>query len=729
MQYFAYALVVWSILAFCGLPLAGLLLPRELRRLALPAAPLFGYAYIVFVSYHLYRMNVGGTNLYAPYLLLPPLAAVLVPAVRRRLALSTLCNRDAFLMIAFAAVSFLTVSAVLLPADGRAVAMSIGNLDIVEYACDARYLQEFARNTTIGYMGESGWYMHAGDAFWFGPSLIAAVMSTLTSSEPFRLQSLVIAIMACQGAAFVYAIARDSLSLERPAASAVALLYALNPIVAFTVWEAFGAHTTSMTLMLAAIHLMMLAQSRPPEVRPQARYLPAIVLLSSAMLVTYHFMVAIVAALITCYILVLALVERSPRRLATGALLLAAAMTATALLNPLRVASMLGTLAVLGNVNVDWFIPWLSPDEQLGFNAHVKLIGGELPIVAHWLQALAFLLLTLALVLHLVRRRGPPSHLAFVFGLAFPALMLGLYYAAGDAKGGMFGGYRSYKITSTFLAFTLLAYGLFFGMRHLRWRRTTMAVGAALTAALIALAANDLHDLVGFANRETFVPPEELTALHKIEAMDSVSGIDVMDDGNFELFWIHYFTLRKPQIFARSLYGRVAGAFNEPFRLGRDPRVGPVGRGDIFEVESAGCDELMPVTSQYSLCRAKPNADVTVTADKGWREPEPLWRWSGPSADVIVDNRLPGMRARIKALYDPLRPGEALALHVNGEPVPVEESGNLLVSAPVMLATGRNLLHFTTRPEPMPTMAPLDDRSRDVMWRSISIEFPGGPAE
>jgi len=732
MQYFAYALAIWSVLVLCGLPLAGVLLPRELRRLALPVAPLLGYSYVVFVAYHIFRMNVGGTDLYAPYLLLPPLAAFLVPAVRRRLARAILCNRDALLMVAFAAVSFLAVSTVFLLVRGRTVAMSIGNLDIAEYASDARYLQEFARNTTIGYMGQSDWFMNAGDAFWFGPSLFAAVMSTLTFSEPFRLQSIVINVMACQGAAFVYAIARDSLSLERPAASVLALLYAMNPIIAFTVWQSFGAQTTSMALMLAIVHLTMLAESEPPEIRLQARYLPAIVLLFSAMLVTYHFMVAVVAALLGCYILALALAERSPRRLATGALLLAAAMLATGLLNPLRVVAALSTLSVLVEINTGWLIPWLGPDAQLGFNAYAKLIGGDLEIGARWSQALAFLL-TLALVLHLVRRRGPPSHPSFVLGLAFPAFMLGLYYAAGEAQGGLFGGYRSYKISSTFLAFTLLAYGLCFGVARVRWRRTVMAAGAALSAALVVLAASDLRELVGFANREVFVPSEELTALRGIEAMDAVSGINVMDDDNFELFWIHYFTLRKLQIFARFPYGwRVVTAFNEPYTLGRDPRVAPVGGGDIFEVESAGCDELLRVTSRYSLCRAKPNTSVTVTADIGWWEPERFWRWSGRSgrnADVIIDNRLPGMRARIKALYGPLRPGDALALYVNGEPTPVEESSSALVSAPVVLATGRNLVRFTARLEPMPPIPTVDDRVRGVMWRRISIEFPDRPAE
>src|SRR5271169_3861879 len=110
MQYIAYSIAVWLILLVCGLPLAFILLPRALKRLALPAAPVFGYSYIVFVGYYLYRTNIGGTDVYAPYMLIPPLAALLVLIGCGRLPLARLLNRRSIPMIGFAALSFLAVS-------------------------------------------------------------------------------------------------------------------------------------------------------------------------------------------------------------------------------------------------------------------------------------------------------------------------------------------------------------------------------------------------------------------------------------------------------------------------------------------------------------------------------------------------------------------------------------------------------------------------------------------
>ena len=53
MQYLAYSIAVL-------LALALILLPRELRQRALPASPLLGSAYIVFVAHYKYRANIGG---------------------------------------------------------------------------------------------------------------------------------------------------------------------------------------------------------------------------------------------------------------------------------------------------------------------------------------------------------------------------------------------------------------------------------------------------------------------------------------------------------------------------------------------------------------------------------------------------------------------------------------------------------------------------------------------
>ena len=74
------------------------------------------------------------------------------------------------------------------------------------------------------------------------------------------------------------------------------------------------------------------------------------------------------------------------------------------------------------------------------------------------------ILLMVPVFIYLIRERKP-LHLAFVVGLAIPAFLFGLFYAVQEADQGVLGSYRSFKITSTFLAFTLISFGLWFGSR------------------------------------------------------------------------------------------------------------------------------------------------------------------------------------------------------------------------------------------------------------------------
>src|SRR5437588_12828892 len=104
----------------CGLPLAFVLLPRGLRHLVVPMAPIFRYSYIVYVGYFFYRSNIGGTDFYAPFLLGPPVVGLLLLIWRRRLPAARIFGHQAMLMAALAVLSFLFLSSVFMLAQGRA---------------------------------------------------------------------------------------------------------------------------------------------------------------------------------------------------------------------------------------------------------------------------------------------------------------------------------------------------------------------------------------------------------------------------------------------------------------------------------------------------------------------------------------------------------------------------------------------------------------------------------
>ncbi|MDC0986206.1 hypothetical protein OAS67_02815 [Alphaproteobacteria bacterium] len=85
-----------------------------------------------------------------------------------------------------------------------ALALAISNLDVAELAVESRYLQEFPRDAQIGFMCQTGWLQHVGNVIWFGPSLIVAFISTLLNNEPYKLQTLVMNVIAAQGAGILF---------------------------------------------------------------------------------------------------------------------------------------------------------------------------------------------------------------------------------------------------------------------------------------------------------------------------------------------------------------------------------------------------------------------------------------------------------------------------------------------------------------------------------------------
>ena len=728
MQFFAYAIAVWSIIILCGLPFALILLPPKLRPLALGMAPTFGYCYIVYSGYLLYRSDIGGTDLYWPLIICIPVSLLAWLAWRRRILSSLIFGEHAISMLLCAALSFAALSSFYMLANGRAVSMAISNLDIAELASVSRYLQEFARNTTIGFMGQSGHFLVTGDEIWFGPSLIAAFMSSVTFSDPFRLQSLAMAVVASQGAAFVYIIVKDTLSLDRRIAFGVALLYATSPVVAFVVWQSFGGQMLATSLMLAITYLVTRALTEAADVKAQFLYLPSIVLLLSGLLETYHFMVGIICGLLAIYVMIVAACEISLRRLSVGAALLISAVALTVLFNPLRIPGIVANVPMLLSSN-GWFIPWLSPDVQLGLNAADVLTGDTQITTYRILAILIVVALALATALHLIRIKKQPAHIAFVLGLAAPVFLLGLFFAVREHENGILGSYRSFKITASFSAFILIGLSLWMGgaarNRRLPWRAIGLLVGLILIIANVV----SLGALVSISREMAFLPPEHLRQIQKIKSMDNVTGISIMRDDSFDMFWAHYFTLKKRQFFQSFPYGgRAAGVVTERYRLQPVPSAST--SGDIFVLNDGYCRKSSPVTARVQLCDLENDFNVSIAPGDGWWDEEhgegQAWRWSGKNgryADVIIETATPGSEVIIKASYGALRSGNSISMTVNGGPVAAQMTETSLVSQPIRLDRTRNFLRFTEALDPEPAKQP-DSRMLGVLWKRISIE-PG----
>ncbi|MDO8478765.1 MAG: hypothetical protein Q7W02_21715 [Candidatus Rokubacteria bacterium] len=742
MEYYYYSVLSWLLLLVCGLPFSFAWLPRPLKRYSLAFAPSIGYCYVVFVTYYGYRSNLAPISAYAFSVLALPvilLALYAVGVLRAPAEVREICNARVGLITALTVVGFVVVSIPFLAKHGQATSLSLGNLDIAELAGASRFLQEFARNSQVGFLGQGGHFAWTSDDVWFGPSAIVAFASSILSSEPYKLQSLVMNVLACQGIPFLYLLARESLAFSRASAIGVTLLYAINPVVVYTVWQSFGGQMISMGLMLALLFLHTFALREGSTVRDYLPFAPAVVIFFSGLLLTYHFMLLVIGALLVAYT---AVHEVVARRLSKGLKLAAVVLVllgVSLLLNPFRLRSIGIALSWLAGGNNGWFIPWLSPDvlvgggvvssDAVGPDPARIFLAGQMPSGRAWFVAMAVAAFVVSVV-HAARGMERRTHLSFLLGLFVPLFLVGLYFAVVGSEGGILGSYRSSKITATFSGVTLL--GLALGFQTTSWRDSRLKVlfaGVCFIAVAVASVKSD-KDLVRFMAEQAFVLPEEIVELKKIESLPFVKGINVLDTDNFTLFWINYFTMRKPQVYQRFPYGgRPVGFLSQDYYLAMTPAARSSAR-DIFFVEATDYKIKYDINPWFVLYQGA-DSDLTLSPGEGWSGSERTHRWcgnDGRSCSVFVDSRTEGVKVSLETRYLWRRDGETISVAVNGQPVRSSETKRMLVTEPFSLRAGRNVVKFTSSLDPV-LRSPHDPRMLLIAWQSIVVRLPKSATE
>lgn len=732
MEYILFSFLTWLILSSAGLPICLIALPPLLRKYSLLFAPLLGYCYFVFVSYYLYRLNIGGTDIYAVPLFSIPiliLAGLVILRQETRGAFFSALNKEAAGVMGLAVFAFVIVSAPFFAASsGRALAMAMSNLDIAELAVVSRYLQEFVPNTQEGFMGQTGHLMWTCRDVWFGPSAIVAIISSLIHAGPYQLQSLVMDIVAVQAVVFVYLMAKLILDFRSLGATVLAILYAISPVPLFTIWQSFGGQMFAMSLMLA---LFLVQTYNLKDAGPHGslvRCFTTTVILLSGIILSYHFMLPISGMLLAGYFVCFAIFSRQWKRARNGGLLLIAAYLICAALNPMRIKSLIDSLAMLNNGNNGWFIPWLSPDVILGANADTLFVGiGDLNDRAVWAAIAALPLLLTSW--YLIRTPQAIWARSFVLGLAVPAILVGFWYAYLGQQNGLWGGYRSFKITASFSALTLLSGAIAF--RGCSWgNRRLLAVVAASLAVITASASwTSMRELARFTQEHAFLPDTELKALKKIEALPFVKGINVMDADNFSLLWTNYFTLKIRQAYQRFPYGgRPVGLLNQEYSLAKNAAAAQAAgqsQQGIFSVESTSFEAKYVLSSWYNLYKAQENRDVILTPAEGWWPAEPTHRWSGSNGavcSIYIDAKSPNIPVRLQASFFDLRDKNFISAKVNGKPIKVTHDKVSLLSEIFLLQSGRNVVEFCTTVLPSDPPA-WDPRTLSVAWTSVIIKF------
>lgn len=704
-------------------------MPKALHSQTLVTAPLLGYCYITFFGYYFYRSNIGGTNSYVWFLTIPPLILLIAyfafSIFSHNLRLSELADTDTMLAIICSVVAWLAMSWLYFDLGNPLLSLDISNLDVAELAVNSRYLQEFPRDTHIGFMGQSSTLMQTGDEIWFGPSLIVAYFSALLKTEPYKLQTLVMFVIAAQGGGAFFLLARQLPWMKRSLSVAFALLYAISPAVIYIAWQSFGAQMITVPIILTIFYLYSYSINTFSGNRKLTPILAPFVLLFSGILVTYHYMAAILIALLGFYGAVLSIIERSWRRLLTQSLFITALLILVSALNPFRILAIYHSIAML-NSNNGWFIPWISPIIQLGLYANHVFVGDYSYLNKFFDYGLSLILFTF-IIWHLIfRPKKECAQLAFFLGLFLPIFLLGLYFAITGQQNGVLGGYRSFKISSTFTAITLLTLTIPLSHPFFENTKRRKLISFCCIGLFCLFSIFSLRQILSESLNNVYLLPHSVTELSRIETMNQVSGINILDMGNFTDLWANYFLLRKPQVFQRFPYGgRITGELNQPFTLIANYQSFKSTNAsvNIFKVINLNIGKnKIHINNTFSLIPAN-EGGINLTPGKGWWDPEPTLQWSGRDgrvAEIFVDVQVP-LDLKFSGEHQKLRPNDKLAFFLDGTPLNVKTSNISFRTGVLRLQKGRHRFKILSLLAPSgPT--PWDGRTLGVAWRSFVAE-------
>ncbi|MBS0662663.1 MAG: hypothetical protein JSR48_05320 [Verrucomicrobia bacterium] len=647
----AYGLLLHLLLWGAGAAI--LLAPARWRRFWPAFAAPMGIALQSAVVWAGAYAGLTGTDTYARWSLLLPLA-LLVVAVRRR---GGRVRREAAAWWGVALAMALALGALVGPmaqASRELTTVSLGSCDAADYAAGARVLQEFARSDRSGFLGLTEVVRVASVDnfydFWlrlnhFTPSALIAFNDSVFGLRPHELTGLLAAVLLVATLPGVYWLARTVVRLRPAAAIWVAAVYGFSPVTWYAVAHvAIGQQLAALAIVYLTWAGVALARNRPTWALAGVLVMAYWIILGG-----YNFIVLV------C--LVPALTFAGGRTLRTGAWGRLARWCAV-LLVPLalcgavftqRTLGLLERFQLFGQFDFGWRIPVVTPEGWLG------AVGGTslAPLPLAW-RILAALVLAGVLGVALARdwrRRG---------GLTFAVIALVVPVMAGyaflEVRGvvrGTNASYDAYKILAVFFPGLLVAAAAWTRLAGSAARPLRLLAWLCVAGFTVATAAAARDFMRHFRNPPLIVTPA-MAQLQLIESRPEVTSINLEIGDFWTRLWANAFLLRRPQYFPTHTY---EGRLNTPLR-------GEWELNDqLASLTSPSATDTQRIGRAYNLLRRASPYYLRVELTDGWYPLESLpragrqWRWSKGDAVVRVLNphatsRTVTVRLRARSLVD-----------------------------------------------------------------------------
>ena len=618
---------------FWGLGPACLVLPRVWRRAWWVFAPGLGLALQSAVVWAGAHTAVPGTDAYARWSELLPLALI---ALAIWLGRAPAKSRGALGVLLVAVVAgWLLVSPMAQPGRGL-TASSLGSCDHADYAAGARVFQEFSRDDHTGFLGlPEVTRVRSADYFFdfwlrlnhFTPSALLAHNATVFGTESYRLISVTAAVLVLLNLPVVLWLARVALGVRGRWLPGVVVLYAISPLNAYAVHQgALGQLYAAQGI--ACLTLAIFGAER--AARRRQRLWPYFFLLLAAFWIlagSYNFILLVCLAPAGAWLFAQLTGPRDLRALVRFIGLVAAALGACGVMFWGRFDGLLERFSLFEQYNFGWVVPVFSPEGWLGILRDTGLHAW--PQVVRISLSTAVVILWLAGLVALGRRGNRRAQAAAA--LVVPVI-LGWSILARETAVRANASYDAYKLLAVFYPGLLIGLLCWLPAAQRAGRRVQLAAAAALTLILTANFA-----VAGDFRRQMAAPPlrvDRTTAeLIRLESDPQVTSLNMLVDDYWSRLWANAFLLRKAQYFTIHTYeGRLNTALKGEWNLS----------DSLLRVVPLHVTDYLPFNERFHLVRAGAPGLMAARFAAGWHGEEHLganrWRWSNGNGQISLEN-------------------------------------------------------------------------------------------
>ena len=707
---FGYTLLLFGLTGFCGLGLAAWALPSGLRRYRLLFAPWFGLAYLGAVVYLCYRSNLPGTDRYAGWLLLPPLALA-AWALRRDLftrRIGLWVNRETGAALIPVAAAVLLFGALYLRLADFPTSLSIGNNDIGNYSLTALLVKEHARNSAMTLWGPcAGAPIGVADVNWSLPPFLIAVAASLFHRQPHELATLAVNTLFALTVALFYPFCRR-LGLERKAAVWLGLVYAASPLMGNVTLNGLAGEITGIGFLLMAVTVTHSVGKN--------HWGGTLALVAAFVGLLFGYGIGIPAAAFLAGWLgvgdaAFATGKTAPILLRRAVWRITLALVAALMFCGPRVIAEVCSLVHLTAMSSGWFVPWLSPAVLLGYFMPLALRTYGIPLAA------LFLAVLIGAALLPKARRQPAAALLALGYLGLYLLLCGLGRSENQ---GFWGGYKSFKFATFLFPLFLAASALV--LRRAGEERSAFRAAFPLLCGLALFGAgiSDLCAWRAMPGKLALTP--NLIGLRAVNARADIISVTMPQLSLWESDWICEL------LSSKRLYV-------PPERV---PDAAVAGNWDLLRLDAGELrqerqifivwtgtprpGDLLRVNSDYGLRRHLSGPILAVVPERGWWPDEKDHRWTGSagresSAEILCARD--GVAALLAFTLE-LSPGETVAVSCNGQEVAQVVSGGPQ-RLRLLLHQGTNEIVFRSNLDPIRRF-PKDRRLLGTKFTQWTVE-------